>query len=87
MHFNLVISATYKQYKDWIIRNGLSVHDYQYIGDLEKLRGISDSDIYLVGEYWKSPLFRSPEFKHRNNCRGLIIHYENEIAETGKESS
>ena len=55
----IVIAGNYGQYEDYIKKHQLDPRTHLYIGREEQLFGLHGVKVLKVGEYWKSPVFRS----------------------------
>ena len=66
MKKKLVIAGDYRQFKDWFMfMKGIKYYENsQYIGSIDKLYGqdFQKSELILVGEYWRSPVFNHKRF-------------------------
>lgn len=63
---HLIISGDYYQYRNYLFERGIphTNKKYRYVRREEELRGLGKNVVVIMtGQYWKNPLYKSPELE------------------------
>ena len=64
MRKTLVIAGNYRQFKDWCVRHGHTIHNTIYASHVNDIRGLRGVEIVETGSYWENPVYCSDEYKY-----------------------